>query len=92
MFSDKISQRILASFLGLSIFLCSVAVAVFALQYVGKAQANELNLSENMAWDENLRGGVGLGIEDNVGYFVIWGNPNKFYKVDLEKATDWYSE
>jgi hypothetical protein len=92
MFSDKLSQRIIASFLGLSILLVSGALVLFLAQSPFTAQAEELDLSANIAWDESLRGGVGLGIKDNTGYFVVWGNPNQFYKVDLTKATDWYSE
>lgn len=92
MFTDKISQRILATFLGSSAFLLSVAFVLLLTQQIIPAQAEELDLNTNAAWDENLRGGVGLGIKDNTGYFVVWGNPNQFYKVDLTKATDWYSE
>ena len=62
------------------------------MQQVTPAHAEEFDLNEKPLWDENLRGGVGLGIKDNTGYFVVWGNPNKFYKVDLTKATDWYDE
>ncbi len=92
MFTDKISQRILASFLGGSAFLLSVALVLLLTQQIIPAQAEELDLSKNAAWDETLRGGVGIGIKDNTGYFVVWGSPNQFYKVDLTKATDWYSE
>jgi hypothetical protein len=92
MFSDKISQRIFASFLGCSVFLLSGAIVLLMTQQIIPAQAEELDLSTSKMWDETLRGGVGLGIKDNAGYFVVWGNPNKFYKVDLTKADDWYSE
>ncbi|MCF8460999.1 MAG: hypothetical protein K9G46_09755 [Flavobacteriales bacterium] len=92
MFTDKISQRILATFLGCSAFLLSAALVLLLTQQIIPAQADELDLSTNAAWDETLRGGVGLGIKDNTGYFVVWGSPNQFYKVDLTKASDWYSE
>ena len=92
MFSDKISQRILASFLGCSAFLLSGAFVLFMTQQIIPAHAEELDLSEDKIWDESLRGGVGLGIKDNTGYFVVWGSPNKFYKVDLTKADDWFEE
>ena len=92
MFTDKISQRILASFIGLSGFLLSAALVVGLTQQIIPAQADEFDLSDSKMWDDNLRGGVGLGIKENVGYFVVWGNPNKFYKVDLTKADDWFEE
>ena len=92
MFSDKISQRIFASFLGCSMFLLSAGLVLLVTQQIIPAQADEFDLSESKMWDETLRGGVGLGIKDNTGYFVVWGNPNRFYKVDLAKADDWYSE
>lgn len=92
MFSDKISQRILASFVGGSLFMLSTALVLGLTQQIIPAQADELDLSESKVWDDNLRGGVGLGIKDNTGYFVIWGNPNKFYKVNLSMADDWYEE
>ena len=92
MFTDRISQRILASFLGGSAFLLSLALVLFLTQQIIPAHAEELDLSADAAWDDNLRGGVGLGIKDNTGYFVIWGHPNQFYKVELNKAKDWYSE
>ena len=92
MFSDKISQRIFATLLGSSAFLLSLSLVVFLTQQIAPAQAEEFNLEGNAEWDQSLRGGVGLGIVDNTGYFVIWGDPNKFYKVELDKATDWFSE
>ncbi|MCF8277333.1 MAG: hypothetical protein K9J17_11430 [Flavobacteriales bacterium] len=92
MFSDKISQRILASFIGGSTLLLSASLLLFSMQYISTVNAEELDLEGAKMWDQTLRGGVGLGIKDNVGYFVVWGDPNKFYKVELNKATDWYSE
>lgn len=92
MFTDKISQRIFASFLGCAMFLLSAAFVLLITQQIIPAQAEELDLNSIAPWDDNLRGGVGLGIQDSVGYFVVWGNPNKFYKVDLTKADDWYEE
>ncbi len=92
MFTDKISQRILASFIGVATLILSMAVILFVTQRSFTAQAEEFDLETKMDWDSGLRGAVGLGIKDNTAYFVIWGDPNKFYKVELEKATDWFSE
>lgn len=92
MFTDKISQRIFASFLGGSAFLLCAAFFLFMMQQIAPAHAEEFDLNAKPLWDDNLRGGVGLGIKNDTGYFVVWGNPNKFYKVDLTKASDWYDE
>jgi hypothetical protein len=93
MFNDKISQRILAASLGISAILLSVSCFVFATDQTGMANAEDISKLElNADWDTELRGGVGLGIVDGTGYFVVWAQPNKLYKVDLAKASDWYAE
>lgn len=92
MFTDKLSQRILASFIGVSTLVMSIAMLLFVTQQSFTAQAEELDLQKPMDWDEGLRGAAGLGIKDNTAYFVVWSDPNRFYKVNLDKATDWYSE
>jgi hypothetical protein len=87
MLKDRLSQRILASLLGTSAVIIASAALIFTLNHSFTATA-----ADNPVWDDGLRGAVGLGIKDNTGYFVVWGNPNLFYKVDLNKAQDWYGE
>ena len=91
MFNDKLSQRILASLLGFSAVILAAAALILSLNTTMTAQAAE-EPAEAPIWDDGLRGAVGLGIQDSTGYFIVWGNPNLFYKVDLNKAKDWYSE
>lgn len=93
MIIDKISQRILAASLGISSILLSVSCFVYATDRIGMANAEDISKLElNADWDAELRGGVGLGIVDGTGYFVVWAQPNKLYKVELSKAQDWYAE
>ena len=74
--------------LGLSMVLCGASLLLFSINHA-KAEATV----KPAPWDENVRGAVGLGIDKNTGYFVVFGRPgNAFYKVDLTKAKDWYSE
>ncbi|MDB4655830.1 hypothetical protein OAE48_03185 [Flavobacteriales bacterium] len=90
---DKISQRIIASCLGLSAIVLSLCLLVFTTSQTGLVQANDIeDLEMSEDWDNDLRGGVGLGTVDDTGYFVVWAKPNKLYKVDLDKATDWFAE
>ena len=90
---DKISQRIIASSIGLSAVLLSLSLVIFATNQTGAVQAEDFDKLEMRSdWDTELRGGVGLGVVDGTGYFVVWAQPNKLYKVDLDKATDWFSE
>lgn len=91
MFKDKLSQRILATLLGTSTLLFASAALIFTINTSFTATAEDLP-NDLEVWDNGLRGAVGLGIKDSTGYFVIWGSPNKFYKVDLNKAQDWYAE
>lgn len=90
---DKISQRILATSLGISAVLLSISCFVYATDEIGMANAEDISKLElNSDWDDRLRGAVGLGIHDGKGYFVIWSEPNRFYSVELAKAQDWYTE
>lgn len=91
MFTDKLSQRILASLLGVSALLIASAAMIFMLNTSFTAKAAD-QPEEPKIWDDGLRGAVGLGIQDSTGYFIVWGNPNLFYKVNLNKAQDWYQE
>lgn len=91
--NDKWGQRILAFSLGCSALLLSASVLVASVKWVAPVQAEEWNpKAERAEWDEGLRGAVGLGIKDNNGYFIIWSQPNMFYKVDLSNARDWYED
>jgi hypothetical protein len=93
MLKDHVSQRILAVTIGCSALLLSGALFVLSVKWVGTAQAEELVPQAKLTpWDETLRGAVGLGIKDSTAYFVIWSQPNKFYKVDLDKAVDWFED
>lgn len=93
LFKDHLSQRILAITIGCSALLVSGALLVISVKWVGTAQAEEWSPQARVApWDETLRGAVGLGIKDSTAYFVIWSQPNKFYKVELDKATDWFED
>ena len=93
MIVDKISQRIIASCIGLSAIVLSLCLMVFTTSQTGLVQANDIeDLEIPKDWDTDLRGGVGLGTVDGTGYFVVWAKPNKLYKVDLDKATDWFAE
>lgn len=89
MFTDKLSQRILASLLGVSAIIIASAALIFTLNTSFTATAAG-SPTESKVWDDGLRGAVALGIKDNTGYFVVWGNPNLFYKVELDRAKDWY--
>lgn len=91
MFTDKISQRILASLLGLSAIIVAGAALLLTLNSTFTAKAAD-KPEDMKVWDDGLRGAVGLGIQDSTGYFIVWGNPNLFYKVNLNKAKDWYTE
>lgn len=92
-FKDQWSQRILAATLGCAAMTLCASVLVVSLNWVNIAQADEWNPSaDSKVWDEGLRGAVGLGIKENHAYFVIWSQPNQFYKVDLAKAKDWYED
>ncbi len=93
-FKDQWGQRILALTFGGSALLLSVAVLIASIKWVAPAQAEEWvpGAAGKAAWDEGLRGAVGLGIKGDQGYFVIWSQPNQFYKVDLSKARDWYED
>ena len=92
-FRDRWGQRILASALGFSAIMLSASVLVASIKWGSPAQAEEWNPeAAPKSWDEGLRGAVGLGIHQNHGYFIIWSQPNQFYKVDLSKARDWYED
>lgn len=90
MFKDRISERIISICAGISIVILSTALLIHVTGSTSQAHAEEA-AKPTSAWDESLRGGVGLGIQDSTGYFVVWGSPNMFYKVNLKNATDWYS-
>lgn len=77
--------------LGISFVLCSASLVMFSFAHLQQAQAAP-KVEAPKPWDDQLRGGVGLGIADGKGYFVVWGKPNMFYSVDLAKAKDWYAE
>jgi hypothetical protein len=90
---DQWAQRILAISLGCSALLLSASLFVATTGWSGRLQANEWQPDAKTAtWDDNLRGAVGLGIHDNFAYFVIWSQPNQFYKVELSKARNWYDD
>jgi hypothetical protein len=91
---DQWSQRILAIAFGCSALLLSASALVASIKWVNPAQADVFDpqSAAPKGWDEGLRGAVGLGIKDNNGYFIIWSQPNQFYKVDLTKARDWYED
>lgn len=92
-FNDRWGQRILAVALGCSAIMLSASALVASVKWVNPAQAEEwAPESTSAAWDDGLRGAVGLGIHQNHGYFIIWSQPNQFYKVDLSKARDWYED
>jgi len=93
LFKDQWSQRILAAALGFSAIMLCASALVVSLNWVNMAQADEWNpAADAKVWDEGLRGAVGLGIKENYAYFVIWSQPNQFYKVELAKARDWYED
>ncbi len=91
---DQWSQRILAVAFGCSALLLSASALIASIKWVNPAQAEEFDPLAGKAkgWDDGLRGAVGLGIQDNQGYFIIWSQPNQFYKVDLSKARNWYDD
>jgi len=94
LFKDQWSQRILALTLGGSALLLGVAFLIASIKWVAPAHAGEWipDAAEKAPWDEGLRGAVGLGIKGDTAYFVIWSQPNQFYKVELSKARDWYED
>lgn len=79
---------------GCSALMLSASALVASIKWVNPAHAEEFDPQKALprSWDDGLRGAVGLGIKDNSGYFVIWSQPNQFYKVDLSKARDWYDD
>lgn len=90
---DPLSKRILIISVSLSMLILSISLLVFTLSTLPTVQAEstvEHHERTTPPWDDGLRGAVGLGIVDHTGYFVIWGKPNKLYKVDLANARDWY--
>lgn len=87
---DNFSKTVLTIAFSISMVLCSLSLLIFSFSSVPTATATEFKPETKIPWDDGLRGAVGLGIKDDMGYFVIWGNPNTFYKVDLSKARDWY--
>ncbi|MCF8259125.1 MAG: hypothetical protein K9J06_16340 [Flavobacteriales bacterium] len=90
---DQWGQRILAVAFGCSALMLSASALVASIKWVNPAQAEEWSPEASpKAWDESLRGAVGLGIKENNAYFIIWSQPNQFYKVDLSKARDWYED
>lgn len=90
---DRLSQRIVAISLGLSAMMLSASLLIVCINWVSTAQATDWNPSaEQKPWDDALRGAVGLGIKDDYAYFVIWSQPNQFYKVELAKARNWYED
>ena len=80
--------------LGISMVLCSLSLLVFSISQtpLAKAEASFVPPSSSAPWDNELRGAVGLGIAKDSAYFVVWGNPNVFYKVSLKAARDWYKD
>ena len=76
--------------MGVSTVIIASAGLIFILNSSFTATAADGPADEEI-WDDGLRGAVALGIKDNTGYFVVWGNPNLFYKVELDKAQDWYA-
>jgi len=90
---DPLSQRIVAISLGLSAMMLSASLLIACIHWVGPAQATDWNPNATpKPWDDALRGAVGLGIKDDHAYFVIWSQPNQFYKVELAKARNWYED
>ncbi len=93
MINDLWVKRFLAFSLGSSTLLVSAALLIATVKWAGPVQAEEWDPSASQRpWDDALRGAVGLGIQDNHAYFVIWSQPNQFYKVDLSKARNWYED
>ena len=95
--SDPLASRVFTIAVSISIVLCSLSVLIFSISHNNPVKADNMVPDEKtqleMPWDENLKGAVALGIVNNTGYFVIWGNPeNILYKVDLQKARDWYAD
>ena len=89
-----LSSKILTFSFSLSIILCSLSLLIFSIGSLteAKAEIKDVQFSKTASpWDDNLRGAVGLGIAKDTAYFVVWGNPNLFYKAAINKAEDWYT-
>jgi len=89
---DAFNKRILTISFGISMVLCSASLLVFSFTYLNAAHAMPKDPVNMAPWDTELRGGVGLGVVKDTGYFVVWAKPNKLYKVDLKSAQDWYQQ
>ena len=89
---DPLSKKIFAISISLSIVILSTSLLLFSISSLPTVQAESSDILNNRTapWDDGLRGAVGLGIISNTGYFVVWGQPNKLYKVDLTDARNWY--
>lgn len=90
---DPLSKSIFTISVSLAILMLSISILLFAISSLPTVQAEaspKMHEPMTSPWDEALRGAVGLGIVNNTGYFIIWSNPNKLYKVDLANARDWY--
>lgn len=91
--NDVWNQRILTISIACSILLLSGSLFIASVKWSGHLQADVWQPDANAtAWDDNLRGAVGLGIHNDFAYFVIWSQPNQFYKVELSKARNWYDD